>query len=129
MKNVMNWVCRIFTGIMGLIFFIQGFIWAFFPDMNLTAYDIQASSVLGINMIKSDIGAGLFASSIFTFLFLFKGKQWFFPLLIIAVAYLAIRLISLLTDGYHQTILFGVILESLFLISISVLNHLSKSKS
>jgi len=103
--------------------------WSFAPDANMTQYGISTDGILGVNMIKTDIGAGLLTASLFSLLYLFKGKQWFLPLVIIVSAYLIIRAISLLMDGYNEMAVFGVILEGAVLIAIFRLNKLLNSIS
>ena len=107
----------------------QSFLWALFPASNLETYGINVNGILGLNMVKTDVGAGLFAVAAFSFLYLYRGRQWFLPLVIIASGYLVIRATSLIMDGYDQTVVTGVILEALFVGVLVILNKLQKHPS
>ena len=50
---------KTFLALTGLILLYVGFMWSFMPDANLTQYSIEIGSILGMNMIKTDIGAPL----------------------------------------------------------------------
>lgn len=115
---------KIFLGLVGLTLLFQGFMWAFLPEANLAANEISTDSILGINMIKSDIGGGLLAAGAFLVLFALKGRQWFYPTVIIAGGYFLVRTVSFLTDGYHPTIVIGVVLEGVVLVVAYFLNRL-----
>lgn len=115
-------VLRVFLGLIGLALIFQGFMWSFLPESNLEMNGIQISSILGINMVKSDIGGGLLAAGTFLGLFSLKGKHWFYPSVIIASAYFLVRAISLITDGYHETVVIGVILEGFVIVAALILN-------
>jgi len=128
MKNVLIWICRIFIGLVGAILLYVAFMWSFAPDTNMLQNGISVDGILGRNMIKTDIGAGLFAASIFSFLYLFKGKQWFLPLVIIVSAYLVIRTVSILMDGYTEMAIFGIGLEAMVLIAVLGLNKLQNQE-
>ena len=127
MNNIIIWICRVFLGLVAAILVLQGGMWGFFPESNLATNSIEVSNALGINMIKSDIGGGLVAAGLFILLFLFKGRMWFLPSVIIAGSYLIIRTVSLVVDGSHPTILIGIALESLVLIALIGLNKLQKN--
>ena len=115
--------CRIYVGVMAVILLINGFLWGFLPDSNLALNGIIVESVLGMNMIKSDIGGSLIAISILTVLFLLNRKQWFYPVIIFTSSLLFVRIISLLTDGYHEIAIAGVVMEVLFLLSAISINY------
>lgn len=129
MKNALIWTCRSFIGLTAVILLLAAFMWSFAPDANMLQNGISAEGILGRNMIKSDIGAGLFVASIFSFLYLFKGKQWFLPSVITVSAYLTIRTVSLIVDGYAQMAMFGVGLEATVLAALLVLNKLQQQEA
>lgn len=122
-------ILRIFLGLIGVTLVFQGFMWSFMPEANLEMNEIVAESVLGINMIKSDIGGALLAAGTFLVLFALKGGQWFYPTVIIAGSYFMVRTVSFITDGYHQTILIGVILEGIVVAASILLNQLLRKQN
>ena len=128
MKYTLILILKIFVGLTAFVLIVQGFMWSFLPKTNLESYNIVTNSNLGLNMIKSDIGAGLFAVGLFSLLYIFKGNKWFLPTLIMVGLYLLIRTISFITDGYHQTIVIGIVLEGLVLIALFALNNLQSGK-
>ena len=69
MKNTFIWILKIFIGLIALLLLKQGFMWSFLPEMNLETHNIVTNSNLGLNMVKSEIGAGLFSVSIFLLLY------------------------------------------------------------
>lgn len=129
MKNIIIWVLRVFIGLVALMLLYPGITWSFMPEANLLANDIEVNSALGMNMLKSAMGTGLLATSIFMFLFLFKGEKWFLPSVIIMATFLLIRLISLFVDGSHLMIIVGILIEILSLIAMWGLNKLQCEKS
>lgn len=126
MKNALTWLCKIFLTLSSLMLLYAGFMWSFFPDANLAANSIEVSNALGINMIKSDIGAPLLAGGVFLLLFVFQGNRWFLPMLILGGAYFIVRTISFFVDGSHQMIIFGIVLEGLVLVALYSLYKLRK---
>lgn len=127
MKNTLIWICRIFIGLVASLLLMQGFMWSFLPEANLATNGIVVDNTLGINMIKTDIGAGLFTVAIFSFLYLFRGVKWFMPLVIAVSGYLIIRTISFFVDGYHETVVIGIGLEAIVLVALLGLNKLQKT--
>lgn len=127
MKKILLWIFRMFIGLVAVILLMQGALWAFMPESNMLTNGISASSPLGINMIKSDIGAGLLSAAIFTLLFLIKGQQWFLPTIIMILSYLLIRISSFVIDGSHPTIIIGITLEMAMLLAVIALNKLQTS--
>ena len=105
-----------------------GFMWSFMPDANLAQYSIETGSILGINMVKTDIGAPLLVGGTFLLLFAFKGNEWFLPMFILGGAYFIIRTISFFVDGSDPMIIFGIGLEGLVLVALYGLYKLRKSE-
>ena len=126
MNNIIIWICRILIGLTAIVLLVTGFLWAFMPEANLKMNGISAESVLAINTIKANIGGTLLFGSIISFLYLFKGREWFLPNVIYFTSLVIVRSISLLTDGYHQTNVIGIVVEVLFLIAVSGLNRHNK---
>jgi len=60
---------RIFIGFIAIVVAVNGFLWSFMPASNLETYGITVDTIVGINMIKSDVGGGLFAAAIFLFIY------------------------------------------------------------
>lgn len=129
MKNITIWVLRLFIGLVAAMLLYPGITWSFIPETNLLLNNIEVNSVLGMNMMKSAMGTGLLSTSIFMILFLFNGKQWFLPSVILMAVFLLIRIISLLTDGSHQMIIVGILLEILSIIAMWGLSTLQGDKS
>ena len=128
MKNITIWVLRVFIGLVALILLFPGFMWSFMPEANLVLNDIEVNSALGMNMLKSAMGTGLLATSIFMLLFLLKGEKWFLPSFIIMATFLLIRLVSLFVDGSHLMIIVGILIEILSLVAMWGLNKLQSEK-
>lgn len=117
-------ILKIFLGLAGLTLVFQGFMWAFFPDSNLEINQIIADSTLGMNMIKSDIGGALLATGVIILLFTIKGRQWFYPTIILSGGYFLVRTISFFVDGYHLTIIIGIAMEGIVILAAYFLNRL-----
>ncbi|MBV7337101.1 hypothetical protein KFU94_54520 [Chloroflexi bacterium TSY] len=64
---------RIFIGLIAIVLLVNGFLWSFMPAGNLETYSITTNTAIGINMIKSDIGGGLFAAAISLFIYTLLG--------------------------------------------------------
>lgn len=126
MNNTLIWICKIFLALTGLLLLSAGFQWSFIPEGNLTEYNIEVSSIIGMNMIKTDIGGPLLVGGIFLLLFAFKGNDWFWPMFILGGAYFLIRTISYFVDGHHDTAAFGIVFEGLVLIALWGLYRLRK---
>jgi hypothetical protein len=91
---------------------VSGVLWAIAPTSNLATNGISVSSALGMNMIKTDIGAPLITTALFLVIFVFKRGHWFYPAAMNAAAYLVIRIISFAVDGYHPMVAVGIALEA-----------------
>lgn len=128
MRNILTWACKIFLTLMGLMFLYAGFLWSFMPDANLETYNILVSEGLGMNMIKTDLGAPLFAGGSFLLLFVFKGNQWFLPLFIFVGAHFIVRIISFFVDGSYPEVIFSMALEVTVLLALYGLNRLRQSE-
>jgi len=128
MKNITIWVLRVFIGLVAIMLLYPGFMWSFMPDSNLVLNDIEVNSALGMNMVKSAMGTGLIATSIFMLLFLLKGEKWFLPSVIIMATFLLIRLVSLFVDGSHKMIIVGILIEIFSLLAMWGLNKLQSEK-
>ena len=128
MKNITIWGLRVFIGLVALMLLFPGFMWSFMPDANLVLNDIEVNSALGMNMLKSAMGTGLLATSIFMLLFLFKGEKWFLPSFVIMATFLLIRLVSLFVDGSHLMIIVGILIEIFSLVAMWGLNKLQSEK-
>lgn len=113
MKTTAIWILKVLLGLMGLTLFYNGAMWAFLPEANLASNQIFTESVLGMNMLKSDIGAPLMAVGLFQALVVFGKKQFVLPVIIISLSYFLVRLVSLGVDGSHPMIITGVVMELL----------------
>lgn len=127
MKNTLIWICKIFLVLTGLMLLYAGFMWSFMPDANLTQNSIETGSILGINMVKTDIGAPLLTGGIFLLLFAFKGNEWFLPMFILGGAYFIVRIISFFVDGSDPMIIFGIGLEGVVLVALCGLYKLRQT--
>lgn len=105
-------ILKVLLGLMGLILLYNGFMWAFLPESNLATNEIIANSTIALNMIKSDVGGALMVAGIFLILFAIQGRKWFHPTLLIAGGYFVVRTVSFLIDGYHPTIVTGIVLNA-----------------
>ena len=89
---------------------------------------IETQTIIGRNMIKSDIGGGIIAAGIFLSLFLWRGNQWFWPVLIISTAFFSLRLISFFVDGSHPLVIFGLVFEAAVIATLIGLKRLRDMK-
>ena len=119
-----SWVCKICLIIAGVLFLMAAFLWSFMPDSNLAAYSITISDGLGRNMIKTSMGAPLFAGSIFLLLFVFKGNQWFLPIFIFVAAHFLVRTINLFVDGVYPEVIASMVIEVIVLLALYGLHKL-----
>ena len=126
MKTAGIWIIRIALGLMGLTLLYSGFMWAFMPADNLIANDIVAQSILGLNMVKSDIGGPLMAVGLMQLLFVFGKQQFLWPLVLISLSYFAVRTTSLIVDGSHPMIIAGIAME-LLVPALNLLLHKMRS--
>lgn len=115
-------IIRGLLGLIGLTLVFNGAMWAFAPASNLEVNAISVASVLGMNMIKSDIGAPLMSVGIFLVLYALKRGLWFYPSVIIAGMYAIVRGVSVLVDGAAQMALVGVGLE-LFVVALLIIDR------
>ena len=118
------WACRILLGLVGTTLLLQGFIWSFFPEANLAMNEIITESILGINMIKSDIGGALIATGLIGVLYAIGKKEFYLPMVIIVSSYLIVRTTSFFVDGSHPTIIIGIVMEAIVLLLVILLNRL-----
>lgn len=107
----MSKLIRILLSLLALVVLFSGCMWAFAPTANLEANSITVGSALGMNMIKSDIGAPLIGAGLFTFLYAWRQGHWYYPSLILTSLYAVVRAVSVLVDGPSQMALVGVGLE------------------
>ena len=122
--KIVNQGLRIIIGLIAVVLLVNGFQWAFIPQNLLDTYGIVAESPLGINMLKSDIGAGLISAAIFLMMFALKNGFWFYPAAILTASFLIIRIISLFVDGSDPTIVMGIALEAIVLIALFIVRYL-----
>lgn len=127
MKNAGVISLRVLLGLLGLTLLVNGFMWAFLPETNMETDGIIANSVLGLNMIKSDIGAPLMAVGLFQLLFVLGRNEFFLPLVIIASSYFVVRTVSFFVDGSHLLIIIGIVMELLVPVLNMALYRLRKS--
>ena len=126
--KILNQGLRIFIGLIAVVLLVNGFQWAFAPQNLLDTYGIAADSQLGMNMLKSDIGGGLISAAIFLLMFALRKGFWFYPAIIATGAYLVIRIASLIVDGSHPTVLFGIGLEAFVAIVLLILRRMELSE-
>jgi len=108
---------------------VQGVLWGLFPAGNLEMNGIETQTIIGRNMIKSDIGGGIITAGIFLSLFLWRGNQWFWPVLIICTAFFSLRLISFFVDGSHPMVIFGLAFEAAVIAALIGLKHMRHIKA
>ncbi|MCG8574854.1 MAG: hypothetical protein MI810_08230 [Flavobacteriales bacterium] len=121
-------ILRVFLGLMGAMLLFQGFMWSFLPETNLEMNGITTDSILGINMIKSDIGGALLTAGTFLGLFALQGRKWFYPTVIVAGGYFMVRTVSLFMDGSHPTIIIGIVIEAVVIVTSVILNNLLRAR-
>lgn len=126
--SILVWFCRIFLSLTALILLAQGVLWGLFPASNLEMNGIETQTIIGHNMFKSDIGGGIIAAGIFLSLFLWRGNQWFWPVLIISTAFFSLRLISFFVDGSHPLVIFGLVFEAAVIATLIGLKRLRDMK-
>lgn len=106
-------IVRVLLAVIALTLIANGVMWAFAPSGNMDANSISVASTLGLNMIKSDVGAPLIGAGVFIFLYALRQGLWFYPSVIIAALYTFVRGVSVIVDGYAQMAVIGVALELL----------------
>lgn len=124
MKNTLTWILKIFLGLGGLMLIFSGLQWGFMPEGNYETYKIAIEGIAGRSMVQTDISAPLIAGGIFLLLFAFKGNEWFWPMAIFGGAYLIVRALTLVTIGFDNGILFGVIFEAVVLVLMIILKKI-----
>lgn len=125
---MMSKVIRAVLSVLALVVLVTGCMWAFAPAANLEANSISVSSALGMNMIKSDIGAPLIGTGVFTLLYAWKQGFWYYPSVIMASLYAVVRAVSVFVDGPAQMAVVGVGLE-VFVVLLLVIDRRLSSKS
>lgn len=118
MKSVLRIISLIYIGLTALFVGYLGTIWAFFPADHMAKLGVTATELPGINTLKSIMGTGLLGLAAIAVMFLFDQRNWYRPLLLLTGILLIVRIISLITDGYHARMAIYAGLEVLILVAV-----------
>lgn len=88
--------------------------WTFFPDSAMEFFQVGAEGVFGMNMLKTDMTAGVAVSGLFALLYFVRGKVWLSPAIVVASVFLVTRLINIAMDGSTGMLWTGIGYELLF---------------
>ena len=88
--------------------------WTFFPDSAMEFFQVSAESVFGMNMLKTDMTAGVAVSGVFALLYFIRGKVWLAPAIVVVSVFLVTRLINIAMDGSTGTLWAGIGYELLY---------------
>lgn len=88
--------------------------WTFFPDSAMEFFQVGAKGVFGMNMLKTDMTAGVAVSGVFALLYFVRGKVWLAPAIVVASVFLVTRLINIALDGSTGMLWAGIGYELLF---------------
>ncbi len=129
MKNFTIIIGKLYLGIVALFLAYLGISWGFMVEKRFLALDISTSSISAINTLKSIMGTALISMAAFTVLFITNSKKWFSPMIIMTIAIIVIRVISLLTDGFHERMAIYALLEVLILLALIVIHRIENTSS
>ena len=123
MNSALRVVCVGYSILMSIALAMNGSKWAFFPSSKFETYGISTSpeNVLGINMIKTDIGGSLLSMFVMSLLFFLAEngrQQWGPPIMLSSAMCGTVRLVSLFVDGYDPVGIIGVVMELMWPIVI-----------
>lgn len=113
---------RVLLALVALTLVGNGFMWAFLPAGNLETNAISVDSPLGMNMIKSDIGAPLIGVGLLILLYAWRQGHWYYPSVLMAALYAVVRAASVAVDGPEPMALVGVGLET-FVVLLLVIDR------
>lgn len=121
MLTILNWVVKIFLGLIALLLISTWVRWFVDTQAILDQYQVAAETITGINALKSGMGGAALIIGIFFILYFFYGSRWLLPVIISTGALLLTRVVSLLADGFSETGFIGVVLEILLIAAAAYL--------
>ena len=89
--------------------------WTFFTDIAKEFFQVQSEGIWGLNMLKTDMTAGVATSGVFVLLYFLRGKQWLPPAIVLVSVFIVTRLLSMAIDGASTMLWAGVAYEVTFL--------------
>ena len=89
--------------------------WTFFTDAAKEFFQVQSESIWGLNMLKTDMTAGVATSGVFVLLYFLRGKQWLPPAIVLVSVFIVTRLLSMAIDGTTGMLWAGIAYEVTFL--------------
>ena len=88
--------------------------WTSFPEVAMEFFQVSAEGVFGMNMLKTDMTAGVAVSGVFALLYFVRGKVWLAPAIVVVSVFLVTRLINMAMDGSTGMLWAGVGYELVF---------------
>jgi len=88
--------------------------WTFFPEVAMAFFQVSAEGLFGLNMLKTDMTAGVAVSGVFALLYFIRGKVWLAPAIVVVSVFLVTRLINMAMDGATGTLWAGIGYELVF---------------
>ena len=101
-------------------------IWMISPETAKSIFEVDASSITGINSLKSEIGGLFLTYGVFLILFFVKGKQWLYSAAVALSCVMVTRTISLVVDGYTQPGVINLLIE---LVSVIIFVSVARQDS
>ena len=88
--------------------------WTFFPEAAMAFFQVSADGLFGLNMLKTDMTAGVAVSGVFAVLYFVRGKSWLPPAIVVVSVFLVTRLINMAMDGATGMLWAGIGYELVF---------------
>ena len=106
---------KVFSGLIALYLIATWSRWFIQPGVMLDRLDVSATSVFGLNMLKSDMGGFVLTIGILILVAIWKGGAWYSSALVAMSAILGTRLMSAVQDGGATAIWYAVVIEGVAL--------------
>ena len=113
MKKVLVTISKGYLGLAALFLGYLGIQWGFVIDERLTSLEISTTTIPAINTLKSVMATALLGIAISCVFFIRKSKNWFYPLVTMMSVMVVVRVVSLLSDGFHGRMAIYAVLEVL----------------
>ena len=128
MKNVLVITCKVYLAIVALFLGYLGIRWGFTIDERLTSLDMTATTLPAINTLKSIMATALLGLAICCVFFIRNSKNWYYPLVTMFSVMAVVRIVSLLTDGFHQRMAIYAFLEVLIVAALILVHKYEGEK-
>ena len=129
MTKILIWASKIFLGLMALLLLATWVRWFVDTPALLEQYELQASSTIALNALKTSMGGAILVIAVFIVLYFIKGRKWLYPIAISSGALLVSRLISVFQVGHTTMIWVGVVFEILIILAALYLHSNSENQN